>query len=70
MSKIKTGCSHKLLTPKGMKLLRNTKSKKIKDENSENVAHLEITKVILTHYNIAKNDPWKHLFLINNLVNY
>ena len=53
-----------------MKLLRNTQSKKIKDENSENVAHLEITKVILTHYDIVKNDPWKHLFLINNLVNY
>ena len=32
--------------PKTMKLLRSTKSKITKDENGENVPHLEITEVI------------------------
>ena len=39
-----------------MKLLGSTKNKITKDENSENVAHLEITEVILVHCNIANND--------------
>ena len=36
-----------------MKLLGNTKSKTTKDKNGENVPHLEMTKVILVHCNIA-----------------
>ena len=39
-----------------MKLLGSTKSKITKDENDENVAHLEITEVILVHCNIVNND--------------
>ena len=39
-----------------MKLLGSTKSKITKDENSENVPRLEITKVVLMHCNIVKND--------------
>ena len=39
-----------------MKLLGNTKNKIIKDENGENVPHLEITEVILVHCNIVNND--------------
>ena len=39
-----------------MKLLGSTKNKIIKEENGENVPHLEITKVILVHCNIADND--------------
>ena len=39
-----------------MKLLGSTKSKITKDENSENVPHLEITEVVFVHCNIAKND--------------
>ena len=39
-----------------MKLLGNTKSKRTKDENSENVPHLEITEVVLIHCNIVHND--------------
>ena len=39
-----------------MKLLRSTKKKITKDENSENRSHLEITDVILIHCNIANND--------------
>ena len=39
-----------------MKLLASTKSKITKDENGENVPHLEITEVVLMHYNIVNND--------------
>ena len=39
-----------------MKLLGNTKTKLIKDENGENVPHLEINEVILVHCNIVNND--------------
>ena len=39
-----------------MKLIRSTKSKITKDENDEIVPHLEITEVVLAHYNIAKID--------------
>ena len=59
-----------------MKLFGSTKSKVTKDKNGENLPHLEITKVVLVHYNIANNDYQQdsesciHLFLINCLVNY
>ena len=49
--KIKTWYYLELLTPETMKLLGSTKSKINKDKNSENVAHLEITEVVLTHCN-------------------
>ena len=39
-----------------MKLLGNTKSKITKDENGENVPHLDITEVVLVHWNIVNND--------------
>ena len=39
-----------------MKLLRSTKSKITNDENSENVPYLEITEVVLIHYNIINNN--------------
>ena len=44
-----------LLTPETMKLLESTTSKITKDENYENVTHLEITEVILVHCNIVNN---------------
>ena len=47
--KIKTGYYLELLTPETMKLLGSTKSKITKDENGENVPHLEITEVVLIH---------------------
>ena len=56
MFKIKTGYYLELLTHESMKLLGSTKSKVTKDENGENVPHLEITEVILVHYNIINND--------------
>ena len=54
--KIKTGYYLELLMPETMKLLGSTKSKTTKDENGENVPHLEITEVILVHWNIVNND--------------
>ena len=39
-----------------MKLLGTTKSKIAKDENGQNVPHLEITEVQLVHCNIVNND--------------
>ena len=38
-----------------MKLLGSTKSKINKDENGENVLHLEITEVLLVNCSIANN---------------
>ena len=45
-----------VLTQETMKLLGSTKSKITRDENGENVLHLEITEVILVHCNIVNND--------------
>ena len=53
---IKTGYYLELLTPETMKLIGCTKKKITKDENGENVPHLEITEVISVHCNIFNND--------------
>ena len=39
-----------------MKLLGSTKNKINKDKDGENVPHLQITEVILVHFNIVNND--------------
>ena len=39
-----------------MKLRGSTKDEITKDKNRENVPHLEITKVVLVHCNMVKND--------------
>ena len=39
-----------------MKLLGSTKNKATKDKNGENVSHLEITEVVLVHFDIVNND--------------
>ena len=39
-----------------MKLLGSTKCKKTKDGNGENVPHLEVTEVVLVHWNVVSND--------------
>ena len=54
--KIKTGYYIELLTPETMKLFGSTKSKINKDENGENVSHLEINEVILVHCSLVNND--------------
>ena len=54
--KIKNGYTLELLTLDTMKLLGSTKNKTTKDKNGENVLHLEITEVVLVHYNIVNSD--------------
>ena len=54
--RIKTGYYLKLLTPKTIKLLESTKTKRTKDENVENVSHLEITEIVLVHSNVVNNN--------------
>ena len=54
--KIKDGYSLELLTSETMKLLGSTENKIIKDKNSENVPHFEITEVELVHCNFVNND--------------
>ena len=51
--KIKDGYSLELLTSETMKLLGSTKNKITKDKNSENIPHLEITELLLVHFNIV-----------------
>ena len=74
--KIKIGFYLELFTPWAINLLRSTKSKITKDENGTNLAHLEITEVVLVHSNIVNNDfqhdsrVFINLFPINCLVNY
>ena len=54
--KIKKGYSLELLKKETMKLLGSTEDKITKDENGENVMHLEITEVVLVHCNTINND--------------
>ena len=42
-----------------MKLLRSTKRKITKNENSENVPYLEMTEVVLIHFNVVNNSYQK-----------
>ena len=42
--------------PETVKLLGSTKSKITKDENGENVPHLEITEVVLIRCSTVNND--------------
>ena len=59
-----------------MHLLGSTKYKITKNENGENVPHLEIGKVVLVHFNISTmifnmiQESCIHLFPITHLVNY
>ena len=59
-----------------MKLLESTKSKIIKDENSESISHLENTEIVLVYINILTMIINKilefciRLLLILRLVNY
>ena len=42
--------------PPSSKKLGSTKIKITKDKNRKNVPHLEITEVVLVHFNIVNND--------------
>ena len=52
----KTGFSMELWITETIKLLGSTKSNITKDENGENVPHLEITEGVLVHCNIVNNN--------------
>ena len=54
--KIKNEYSLELLTPETMKLLGSTENKITEDKNGENVSHLEITEVVLVHFDTINND--------------
>ena len=71
--KIKKGYYLELSMPETKELLASTRNKITKDENVDNVPHLEITEVILVHCKIANSKIYKsyiHLFQINHLPNY
>ena len=51
-----------------MKLLGSTKIKITKDKNGENVLHLEITVVVLVHFNIVNNDYLQHSRILYTFV--
>ena len=55
-----------------MKLLESTKNKITTDKNGKNVPHVEITEVVLVHYNIVNkiHEFYIYLFRINHLVVY
>ena len=59
MFKIITGYYLELLMSESIKLLGSTKSSISKNENGENVPNLEITEVVLIHYNIISNNHQK-----------
>ena len=42
--------------PETMKLLGSTESKITKDNNGENVPHLEVAELVLVHCNFVNND--------------
>ena len=54
--KIKTLLSLDFLIPETMKLLGSVENKITKDKNGGNVAHQQITKVVLINCNIVNND--------------
>ena len=66
--KVKAGYYIELLKPETMRLLGSTKSEIIKDENGENVSHLEITEVILVRCKIVNNDYQQHSRLLYTYV--
>ena len=52
--KITTWYYFELLTSEMIKLLGSTKNEISKDENGENVSHLEVSEVVLVYCNIKK----------------
>ena len=70
MFKIKKGCYLELVIPDTMKLIGSTKSKINKDENGENMSHLEIAEVVLVHCNIVKNDYQQDSRVLYTCVSY
>ena len=53
--KIKTGYYLELLIPETVNLLQSTENERAKNKNGDNVAHLEITEVMLFYCNIVSD---------------
>ena len=70
--KSKTRYYLELLIPEIMKLLGSTKGKITKNENGENVLHLEITEIVLVNCKIITImiDSCIHFFLIHSLLSH
>ena len=66
--KIKNGYSIEILTPEKMKLLGSTENKTTTDKNGENVPHLEITDIVLVHWDIVNNDYQQDSRVLNTFV--
>ena len=66
--KIKTWHYLAILTPETMKSIESTKSKINKDENGENVSHLEDVEIVLVLCNISNNDYQQGSKLLYTLV--
>ena len=64
----KTGYYMERLTPDRMRLLESTKSNITKDENGENLPHLEISKLTMIINRIQES--FVYLFVMNHLVIY
>ena len=65
---IKIGCYLELLTPEIMKLLGSTKSNIAKNKSGENVPYLEITEVVLIHYNAIYDSYRQNLRVLYTFV--
>ena len=66
--KIKAGYYLELLTPETMNLLESTKNKRSKDKNGESAPHLEITEIVLVHFNFVGNDYQQDLRVLYTFV--
>ena len=51
-----------------MKLLGSTKSKTTKHENGENLPYLEVTEVVLIHWNVVNNSYQQHSSVLYTFV--
>ena len=72
--KIKTGYYLEISISEAMKLLGSTGNGINKSKNGESLPHLEITEVVLVHYNIVNNDYQQdlrvlYIFAPNNRFN-
>ena len=66
--KIKTGYYLKLLMPETIKLLGSTKNEITKDENDENIPHLEITEVVLLYCNFVDSDCQQYSRILHTFI--
>ena len=54
--------------PQTMKLLGSTKNKTTKEKDGKNIPHLQITEVLLVHYNIINNDYQQELRVLHTFI--